>query len=101
MIHGSLGLQVGLSCSKGGSGQDKVVKMGTVKPVKISDEMRNSYLKRAMSVIGSRALGHARHGLKPVLGRMLCATHGPGLRLSKRLNSHIAHRAFGPVTVAK
>ena len=35
-----------------------------VKPVRIVDEMRNSYLDYAMSVIVSRALPDVRDGLK-------------------------------------
>jgi DNA gyrase subunit A len=39
---------------------------GTVRPVKIEDDMRNSYLDYAMSVIVCRALPDIRDGLKPV-----------------------------------
>jgi len=42
-----------------------------VKPVRIVDEMRNSYLDYAMSVIVSRALPDVRDGLKPVQRRIL------------------------------
>ena len=47
--------------------------LGTVKPVKIEDEMRKSYLAYAMSVIVSRALPDVRDGLKPVHRRILYA----------------------------
>jgi len=40
-------------------------------PIKIEDEMRNSFLDYAMSVIVSRALPDARDGLKPVHRRIL------------------------------
>ena len=39
---------------------------GTIRPVKIEDEMRSSYLDYAMSVIVARALPDVRDGLKPV-----------------------------------
>jgi DNA gyrase subunit A len=42
-----------------------------VRPVSISDEMRESYLVYAMSVIVSRALPDVRDGLKPVHRRIL------------------------------
>ena len=48
----------------------------------IQDEMRNSYLTYAMSVIISRALPDARDGLKPSQRRILVAMNdlnlGPG-----------------------
>ncbi len=43
----------------------------TVRPVRIIDEMRNSYLDYAMSVIVARALPDVRDGLKPVQRRIL------------------------------
>ncbi|PZC51277.1 MAG: DNA gyrase subunit A [Chloroflexi bacterium] len=43
----------------------------SVKPVRIVDEMRTSYLDYAMSVIVSRALPDVRDGLKPVQRRIL------------------------------
>ena len=39
---------------------------GFIKPTQIVEEMRDSYLDYAMSVIVSRALPDARDGLKPV-----------------------------------
>lgn len=39
---------------------------GTVRPININEEMQQSYLDYAMSVIVSRALPDARDGLKPV-----------------------------------
>lgn len=44
----------------------------------INDEMRESYLDYAMSVIVSRALPDARDGLKPVHRRILYAMHNMG-----------------------
>ena len=53
--------------------------IGTVKPINIEDEMRNSYLDYAMSVIVSRALPDVRDGLKPVQRRILHAMNEMGL----------------------
>ncbi len=44
-------------------------------PVSLEQEMRNSYLEYAMSVIVGRALPDARDGLKPVHRRVLFAMH--------------------------
>ncbi len=46
----------------------------------ISEEMRNSYLDYAMSVIVSRALPDVRDGFKPVHRRILYTMHEDGLR---------------------
>ncbi len=56
------------------------MEIGTVKPVKIEDEVRVSYLDYAMSVIVSRALPDVRDGLKPVHRRILYAMNELGLR---------------------
>ena len=53
---------------------------GTIRPVKIEDEMRSSYLDYAMSVIVSRALPDVRDGLKPVHRRILYAMEEMGMR---------------------
>ena len=53
---------------------------GTIRPAKIEDEMRISYLDYAMSVIVSRALPDVRDGLKPVQRRILYAMDDLGLR---------------------
>ena len=54
--------------------------IGTVRLIKIEEEMRASYLDYAMSVIVSRALPDARDGLKPVQRRILFAMHELGMR---------------------
>jgi DNA gyrase subunit A len=54
--------------------------IGKVRPIKIEDEMRASYLDYAMSVIVSRALPDVRDGLKPVQRRILYAMSELGLR---------------------
>ena len=51
-----------------------------IRPVRIEDEMRNSYLDYAMSVIVSRALPDVRDGLKPVQRRILYAMDDLGMR---------------------
>ncbi|HTI52515.1 MAG TPA: DNA gyrase subunit A [Planctomycetaceae bacterium] len=55
---------------------------GNIKLLDIQDEMRNSYLTYAMSVIISRALPDVRDGLKPSQRRILVAMNdlnlGPG-----------------------
>ena len=45
--------------------------IGTIRTIKIEDEMRDSYLEYAMSVIVQRALPDVRDGLKPVQRRIL------------------------------
>lgn len=54
--------------------------LGMVRPININDEMQQSYLDYAMSVIVSRALPDARDGLKPVQRRILYAMYDMGLR---------------------
>lgn len=60
------------------------MEIGTIKPVKIEEEMRSSYLDYAMSVIVSRALPDVRDGLKPVHRRILYAMSELGLRHTSR-----------------
>ncbi len=55
---------------------------GAIRPVKIEDEVRSSYLDYAMSVIVSRALPDIRDGLKPVHRRILYAMNDMGLRFN-------------------
>ncbi len=54
--------------------------IGTVRQINIDDEMRDSYLDYAMSVIVARALPDARDGLKPVHRRILYAMYDLGIR---------------------
>ncbi|PJF31172.1 MAG: DNA gyrase subunit A [Candidatus Thermofonsia Clade 1 bacterium] len=54
--------------------------IGNVRTVAIDEEMRESYLDYAMSVIVARALPDARDGLKPVHRRILYVMHDMGLR---------------------
>ena len=55
-----------------------------VSQVNVEDEMRESYLSYAMSVIASRALPDVRDGLKPVQRRILYAMREMGLDPSKQ-----------------
>ncbi|HEX6385071.1 MAG TPA: DNA gyrase subunit A [Anaerolineae bacterium] len=56
------------------------MEIGLVKQINIDEEVRESYLNYAMSVIVSRALPDARDGLKPVQRRILYAMYDMGLR---------------------
>ena len=54
-----------------------------VVPVSIEEEMKNSYIDYAMSVIVGRALPDVRDGLKPVHRRILYAMYDMGLTADK------------------
>jgi len=54
--------------------------LGRVISQEITEEMKNSYIDYAMSVIVSRALPDVRDGLKPVHRRILYAMYEDGLR---------------------
>ncbi len=58
----------------------KKIKIDQIEPREITDEMRESYLDYAMSVIVARALPDVRDGLKPVHRRILYAMLEDGLR---------------------
>ncbi|NQU99648.1 MAG: DNA gyrase subunit A [Parcubacteria group bacterium] len=60
------------------------MELGYIKPRKIVDEMKESYLDYAMSVIVSRALPDVRDGLKPVHRRILYAMWDVGLKNSAK-----------------
>jgi len=66
--------------------------IGKVEPREITEEMQESYLDYAMSVIISRALPDVRDGLKPVHRRILYAMHEMGLGASSK------HRKSANVT---
>ena len=51
-----------------------------VQPIEIQEEMEQSFLDYAMSVIVARALPDARDGLKPVHRRILWAMYDSGIR---------------------
>ena len=56
------------------------MEIGLVRRIDIDDEMQQSYLDYAMSVIVARALPDARDGLKPVHRRVLYAMYAMGIR---------------------
>ena len=56
------------------------MELGLVRKIDIDDEMQQSYLDYAMSVIVARALPDARDGLKPVQRRILYAMYDMGIR---------------------
>jgi DNA gyrase subunit A len=55
-----------------------------IRPISILDEMKQSYLNYAMSVIVSRALPDARDGLKPVHRRILYSMYESGYTPDKK-----------------
>ena len=57
-----------------------VSSIGAIDSIEIQQEMEQSFLDYAMSVIVSRALPDVRDGLKPVHRRILWAMHDAGLR---------------------
>jgi len=59
-------------------------KTKNIQPREITEELRESYLDYAMSVIISRALPDARDGLKPVQRRILFAMNELGLTTSAK-----------------
>src|SRR5213593_2680500 len=61
---------------------DTVLKASKI-PVNIEDQMRQSYMDYAMSVIIGRALPDVRDGLKPVHRRILYAMHDLGNEWNK------------------
>ncbi len=69
----------------------------SVEPVRIEDEMEQSYIDYAMSVIAGRALPDVRDGLKPVHRRILYAMHELGVSSggSHRKSSSIVGETMG------
>src|SRR5215204_6668067 len=66
------------------------MEIGTVRLVHVEDEMKNSYLDYAMSVIVSRALPDVRDGLKPVQRRIIFAMSEQGLHHTARYQKSAA-----------
>lgn len=64
-------------------GKNMYTRNEKIKPVYIEDEMRDSYISYAMSVIVGRALPDARDGLKPVHRRILYAMKDLSLEHNK------------------
>ncbi len=61
------------------SPKEQNLKIGYIKPRDITEEMKDSYIDYAMSVIVSRALPDVRDGLKPVHRRILYTMYEDGL----------------------
>ena len=68
-----------------------------VEQVRIEDEMEQSYIDYAMSVIAGRALPDVRDGLKPVHRRILYAMHEMGVTSgsSHRKSSSVVGETMG------
>ena len=62
----------------------KPIENDKIIPMNIIDEMKESFIAYAMSVITSRALPDVRDGLKPVHRRILFAMNGLGLTAASR-----------------
>ncbi|WP_254862761.1 DNA gyrase subunit A [Halovivax gelatinilyticus] len=69
----------------------------TIESVRIEDEMEQSYIDYAMSVIAGRALPDVRDGLKPVHRRILYAMHEMGVTSgsSHRKSSSVVGETMG------
>src|SRR3972149_2473108 len=67
--------------------EEKPTTIGRIEPREVVDEIKESYLDYAMSVIVARALPDARDGLKPVHRRILYAMSELGLRRTARAMS--------------
>ena len=64
--------------------ENKSDNLGKIKIRSITQEMKDSYIDYAMSVIISRALPDVRDGLKPVHRRILFSMHELGLTHSAK-----------------
>lgn len=74
--------------------EDKVFKSG-IKPILIEDELQQSFLDYAMSVIVSRAIPDIRDGLKPVHRRVLYTMNQLGFHYNKPYHKSV--RVVGEV----
>ena len=63
----------------------------TIIPSDIVDEMRDSYMEYAMSVIVGRALPDVRDGLKPVHRRVLFSMNEQGNDFNKPIRLSLIH----------
>ncbi|MFU8869190.1 DNA gyrase subunit A [Natronococcus sp.] len=73
------------------------IEAASIESVRIEDEMEQSYIDYAMSVIAGRALPDVRDGLKPVHRRILYAMHEMGVSSgsSHRKSSSIVGETMG------
>lgn len=70
--------------------KQELFSIGNIAPRSVTDEMEESYLDYAMSVIVSRALPDVRDGMKPVHRRILYAMQEIGLRSSSSFRKSAA-----------
>ncbi|MDO8486458.1 MAG: DNA gyrase subunit A [Candidatus Staskawiczbacteria bacterium] len=70
--------------------KEKSTNIGRVNSREIVQELKESYIDYAMSVIVARALPDVRDGLKPVHRRILYAMHGMGLSHSAKFRKSAA-----------
>lgn len=84
----------GLRCMESTTTQEKSAK-SPVKPVLIENELKDSFLDYAMSVVVSRAIPDVRDGLKPVHRRVLYAMHQQGFHYNKPYHKSV--RVVGDV----
>ena len=77
-----------------GQSEEKVFKSG-IKPVLIEDELQQSFLDYAMSVIVSRAIPDVRDGLKPVHRRVLYTMNQLGFHYNRPYHKSV--RVVGEV----
>ena len=69
---------------------EEIVPQGNILNQPLEEEMKNSYINYAMSVIIGRALPDARDGLKPVHRRVLYGMHEGGHTSEKKsVNLHV------------
>ena len=74
--------------------QDKMSEL-KIKPVLIEEELKDSFLDYAMSVVVSRAIPDIRDGLKPVHRRVLYTMHQLGFHYNKPYHKSV--RVVGEV----
>ncbi len=76
------------------SNPEKIKKTG-IQPVLIEEELKDSFLDYAMSVVVSRAIPDIRDGLKPVHRRVLYTMHQLGFHYNKPYHKSV--RVVGDV----
>ena len=74
---------------------EEIVPQGNILNQSLEEEMKNSYINYAMSVIIGRALPDARDGLKPVHRRVLYGMHEGGHTADKKFSK--SARSVGEV----
>jgi DNA gyrase subunit A len=75
--------------------QEKEITPSHVSPVLVEEEVKNSFLEYAMSVIVARAIPDVRDGLKPVHRRVMYAMHQQGFAHNKPYHKSV--RVVGDV----